>query len=343
MARRILLVAHPGALGVELLGVRDILEMANAYARGEGRPEPFAVEFATHDGGPVSLWAGLKLGPVRHLRAIGPAIDTLIVVGGPLAEDAADIPALVAGVRMAAARSRRVVGVCTGAFILGAAGLLDGRRCTTHWAWGEALAARYPRALVDTKPIFIDDGDVWTSAGVTSGFDMLLALVEQDAGAETARHVCKTLVLYLHRSGNQSQFTGPGRAGPAQVAHRASLRALQQYIADNPAADLSVGALARRVNMSPRHFARVFRAELGTSPHSYVEQIRLQIARRLLEETDLSVEAVAGESGFGSYETIRRAFSIALDVAPKEYRRRFGSTPAAETDAEPLYARAATR
>jgi transcriptional regulator GlxA family with amidase domain len=229
-------------------------------------------------------------------------------------------------VRRAAQFSRRVVGVCTGAFILAAAGLLDGRRCTTHWAWGDALAARHPLAKVDTEPIFIDDGDVWTSAGVTSGFDMLLALVEQDAGGEAARYVAKLLVLYLRRTGNQSQFSVT-TGSAAQLAHREPMRRLQEYIAANPAADLTAATLAARVNMSPRHFTRVFRAEVGESPRRYVERVRLQAARRMLEESVLGTQAVAVAAGFGSYEAMRRAFALALDVSPTEYRRRFGAEP----------------
>lgn len=334
MPRRILIVAHPGALGVELLGVRDILELANAYARREGQPVPFKVELATHDGAPIQLWAGLELGPVRNLHMTRAAIDTLIVVGSPVAEEAAEIPELVAGVRLAAARSRRVVGVCTGAFILAAAGLLDGRRCTTHWAWGDALAAKHPLAKVDTDPIFIDDGDIWTSAGVTSGFDMLLALVEQDVGVDAARYVARLLVLYLRRTGNQSQFAESAPSTTAQLAHREPLRALQQHIAENPAADLTLASLAARVNMSPRHFTRVFRTEIGLSPRQYVERARLQAARRMLEETALGVEAVAVAAGFGNYEAMRRAFFIALDVAPSEYRKRFGRMPEPEPEVD---------
>ena len=325
MTRRVVIVAHPGALGVELLGVRDILEMANAHARHEGTAEPFTVQLATHDGAPVRLWAGLELGPTLNLATARAEIDTLIVVGSPVAEEAAEIPELVAAVRRAAGRSRRVVGVCTGAFILAAAGLLDGRRCTTHWAWGDALAARHPLAQVDTDPIFIDDGDIWTSAGVTSGFDMLLSLVEQDAGPDASRYVAKLLVLYLRRTGNQSQFTVTGGSTPAQLAHREPLRGLQSYIAEHPGADLTAGTLARRVNMSHRHFTRVFRSEIGESPRRYVERVRLQAARRMLEESALGTEAVAVAAGFGSYEAMRRAFAVALDVSPSEYRRRFGA------------------
>jgi transcriptional regulator GlxA family with amidase domain len=315
---------------MEMLGVRDILEMANWFARQQGAAEPFAVELATHDGAPIQLWSGLELGPMRNLTKVRAPIDTLIVVGGPFAEAAAEIPELVAAVRRAAARSRRVVGVCTGAFILGAAGLLDGEACTTHWAYGDALAARHPLADLDLEPLFVLGAEVWTSAGVTSGFDMLLALVEEDAGIDAARYVAQMLVLYLRRTGNQSQFHSPPAA---KLAHRGPIRDLQQYISDNPAADLSLAALADQLHMSPRHFARVFRDEVGVSAGRYVERVRLQTARRLLEENPEGTEAIATAAGFGSYQSMRRAFVLALGVSPAEYRRRFGATPIPGTSA----------
>lgn len=340
MARSIVIVAHPGALGVELLGVRDILELANKYARGVGSPDPFAVDLATHDGMPIRLWRGLDLGPVKNLRAFGGPIDTLIVVGSPVAEDPVEAPDLVAGVRDAAGRSRRIIGISTGALILGAAGLLDGHRCTTHWAWGDILVTRYPLARVHTRPIFVDDGDVWTAAGVTSGFEMLLALIEKDVGRDAARYVEKLMLLYRRRTGNQAQFTEWGEAVISRLANRDSMRTLQQYIFDNPAADLTMNALAKRVMMSQRHLARVFRAETGMSPHQFVESARLQTARRLLEESDLSIEIVATRSGFGNYENLRRVFSATLGVSPKEYRLRFGPASAGTTDSRPYKATA---
>jgi transcriptional regulator GlxA family with amidase domain len=316
-----MIVAHPGALGMELLGVRDILLIANALCAQAGRPEPYGVEVAA-PGGEVPLWGGLALSGVRDLATTRVAVDTLIVVGGPVADQAVKDPALVAGVRRLATRSRRVVGVCTGSLILAAAGQLDGRRVTTHWGYGEALAAAHPGVEVDTDPIYVTDGRVWTSAGVTAGYDLLLALVEADVGPDIARGVAQQLVLYLRRSGTQSQFSA---AISAQPARRQPLRELQDYISAHPAENLSLSALAGRLHMSPRHFARVFSAEVGVSPGRYVEQVRLETARRLLVESDVPTEAVARAAGFGNYQALRRAFLTVLGVSPAEYRRRFGA------------------
>ena len=188
--------------------------------------------------------------------------------------------------------------------------------------FGDELAARHPAVTVDTGPIFIHDGDTWTSAGITAGFDLLLALVEADEGAEAARVVARTLVVFLRRTGSQAQFSAQLEA---QLADRHPFRELQQFIADHPDADLALSTLAARMHMSPRHFARVFRAETGVSPGRYVDRARLETARRRLEESEQPVEAVAAASGFGNYQAMRRAFVGALGVSPAEYRRRFGA------------------
>jgi transcriptional regulator GlxA family with amidase domain len=325
VSKRILVVAYGGVLGIELFGVRDILELANWTALRNGEPAPFLVEFATHDGAPVQLWAGTQLTPTRSLATLRVAIDTLVIVGGPVADESVDDPALVGRIRRAAARSRRVVGICTGAFLLAEAGLLDGRRCTTHWAWGEQLARRYPAVRVDTDPIFVVDGPVWTAGGVTSGFDLVLAMIEEDIGAAAARSAAQMAALYLRRSGSQAQF-GASWAGSAPSRH--PLRELQQFVVEHPAQDHSLEALAARMHVSPRHFARVFRAETGTSPRRFVETVRLQAARRRLEETGDTVEAIALATGFGNYQAMRRLFLLDLGLTPAEYRRRFGSIAA---------------
>jgi transcriptional regulator GlxA family with amidase domain len=248
-------------------------------------------------------------------------IDTLVVVGGHHAPEVSEDPRLAHVVGRVARRSRRVVSLCTGAFILAAAGLLENKRATTHWMFGDELAQRHPDVEVDTDPIFIRDGDTWTSAGVTAGFDLLLAVIEEDAGAEAARYVARGLVLFMRRTGNQAQFRVHLTTQPH--ANR-PVAEIQQFIAGHPAADLSVEALARVAAMSPRNFARVFRSETGIPPGRYVEQIRIETARRLLEEGDLSVEAVARAAGFGSHETLRRSFINTFGIPPGEYRRRFG-------------------
>jgi transcriptional regulator GlxA family with amidase domain len=219
-----------------------------------------------------------------------------------------------------APRVRRLGAICTGSFVLAEAGLLDGRRVTTHWAWGTELARRYPRVLVDADPIFIRDGNIYTSAGVTAGMDLALALVEEDYGREAALQVARELVLYLRRPGGQSQFS---TLLVAQESNREPLRELQTWIVEHVDADLSVSALARRMAMSPRHFARVFTHAVGMTPGQFVEKVRIEAARRRLEESPHGVKTIAADCGFGSADTMRRAFLRTLRVAPVAYRGRF--------------------
>jgi transcriptional regulator GlxA family with amidase domain len=248
------------------------------------------------------------------------AIDTLVVAGGVGTARALGDRGLIAFVRSAAARARRVASVCTGAFVLAEAGLLDGRRATTHWSACAQLAARYPKVSVDPDPIFVRDGRIWSSAGVTAGMDLALALVEQDHGRDVALGVARELVLFLKRPGGQAQFSAQLQA---QLAERAPLRDLQAWMADHPGADLSVEALARRVAMSPRHFARVFKQETGATPARAALAARVEAARRRLEDGADGLEGVADACGFGSAEVMRRAFLRTLRVGPAVYRRRF--------------------
>lgn len=312
---------------MELAGACEVLELANFWLSEQGRPPAYHVQVMTVDGGPLPIMGGLEISRTRSLRRYRGAIDTLIVVGGPVAPAASEDPSLARAVARAAVDARRIVSLCTGAFILAAAGLLDGRRVTTHWRFGDDLAARYPTVEVDTDPIYVRDGPVWTSAGITAGIDLLLALVEDDEGSEVAREIARLLVMFLRRTGSQAQFS---TQLCNQLADRHPIRELQQYIAEHPEADLSLPALARRVNMSPRHFARLFRGETGVSPGRYVEQARIETARRRLEESELSVEAIAAACGFGSPGNFRRVFAKAMDVSPFEYRRSFGAARPSE-------------
>jgi transcriptional regulator GlxA family with amidase domain len=250
-----------------------------------------------------------------------PAIDTLIVAGGLGTRAAVSDPALIAWLRRAAPRVRRLASVCSGAFLLAEAGLLDGRRATTHWSSCADLARRYPRVKVEPDPIFVRDGNVYTSAGVTSGMDLALALVEEDHGRELALAVARWLVLFLKRPGGQSQFSAQLSV---QLASRQPLQELQAWIVENVHADLSVAALAARAGMSPRNFARVFTREIGVTPARFVETARVEAARRQLEDDgSQGVENVAAACGFGSAETLRRAFLRTLRVSPTDYRSRF--------------------
>jgi len=255
-------------------------------------------------------------------------VDTLIVPGGYGRREAAADRALLEWVSEVAATARRTASVCTGAFLLAAAGLLDGRRATTHWASAAELAASYPAVDVDPEPIFLRDGPIWTSAGVTAGMDLALALVEEDLDRDAALALARHLVMFLRRPGNQSQFSA---TLSAQQPAREPLREVQRHVLEHPAADLSVEALATRAHMSPRHFARSFAAETGVTPARYVEQVRLEAARLRLEDTATPVAVIAETCGFGTPETMRRAFLRTLQIGPAEYRRRFYAPQEKET------------
>ncbi|WP_399119775.1 GlxA family transcriptional regulator [Streptomyces sp. KM273126] len=232
---------------------------------------------------------------------------------------------IAATARPAKNRDMRTVLVCTGAILLAEAGLLDGRRATTHWAYCDKLARDHPETEVDPDPIYVRDGNVATSAGVTSGIDLALALVEEDLGRDTALSIARHLVVFLRRPGNQAQFSAQLAA---QTARREPLREVQQWITEHPGDDLTVDSLAARARLSPRHFARAFQAETGMTPGRYVDRVRLEHARRLLEDTADGVEEISRSCGYGTPEAMRRAFLRTLGAAPAEYRRRFRPAPA---------------
>ncbi|MER5307418.1 DJ-1/PfpI family protein [Streptomyces sp. NPDC002773] len=306
--------------GVQSLDVTGPFEVFAGAARAAGDPSAYTLTTASLDGGPVRTHSGLRLLPDTTLAeaVAGGAPHTLVVPGGEGTRDPA--PALIDWLRTHAPAAGRLVSVCTGALLLAEAGLLDGHRATTHWATCDHLARGYPEVEVDPDPIFVRDGRLSTSAGVTAGIDLALALVEEDLGRDVALTVARHLVVFLRRPGNQAQFSAQLSA---QTARREPLRDLQQWITEHPESDLSVDALAARARLSPRHFARAFHAETGTPPGRYVDRVRLEHARRLLEETSRGVEEVARASGYGTSEAMRRAFLKALRTAPAEYRRRF--------------------
>jgi len=321
MARRIVFVVYPGVTALDLVGPHEVFTAAAEVARRTGgETDAYRVEVAAPEAGPLRTTRGLTVVADRALASIRGPIDTLVVVGGEGAGRAARDGALVGWVARAAARSRRVASVCTGAFVLAATGVLDGRRATTHWGACDELDRRFPGVTVDPDPIFVRDGDIWTSAGVTAGMDLALAMVDDDLGRDIALMTARQLVLFVQRPGGQSQFSA--QLG-AQVAERDPLRDLQAWIAEHPEEDHSVERLAARVAMSPRNFARVFRDEVGSTPAAYVESVRVEVARRLLEQTGLSVADVACTAGFGTPETLRRAFARRVGVSPVEYRDRF--------------------
>jgi transcriptional regulator GlxA family with amidase domain len=318
--RRVVIVVFPAFQTLDAIGPAEVFRAAAKLA-----PGAYSVEVVAREDGPLRS-TSVTLVPDRPFRGCRGAIDTLIVAGGPGSRDAAHDAGTVTWVRSAAGRSRRVCSVCTGAFVLAEAGLLDGLRATTHWASCDRLAERYDNVTVERDPIFVRDGNVYTSAGVTAGMDLALALVEEDLGRRAALEVARWLVLFVKRPGGQSQFS---TQLAAQTADREPLRDLQDWIAGNLDADLSVPALAQRAHMSERNFARAFRRELGLTPAAYVEIARVESARMALETTATPVQTVARQAGFGTVETMRRAFHRRLGVGPAEYRSRFTSTQAA--------------
>ena len=311
--------------GVQSLDVTGPVEVFTRAGRLAG--EPYAVDLVGSTKGPLVTSSGLAWRIDRTIGQVRGAVDTLLVAGGDGTADALRDRALIDGIRRVGGRARRVASVCTGAFLLAEAGFLDGRRATTHWDSCDLLAARYPRVQVDAEPIFVRDGNVSTSAGVTAGMDLALALVEEDLGREVALATARRLVMYVQRPGGQAQFSAPLRAQAS--AGREPLRDVQQWVQAHPDADCSVDALAARAAMSPRNFARAFARDAGTTPARWVEGVRVEAARLLLETTDRPVDAVAASCGFGSAETLRRAFLRHLHVAPSDYRKRFRKEPAA--------------
>jgi transcriptional regulator GlxA family with amidase domain len=307
-----------GFAGVQALDVTGPAEVFSAAARlGHA---PYEVTLAAPQAQPIATSSGFDFVPGSSLDAVVEPIDTLIVAGGMGVAAALEDEALIGWLKETAPNARRTASVCNGAFLLAQAGLLDGRRATTHWAACDELARRHPNVEVDPDPIFVRDGRVATSAGVTAGIDLALSLVEEDAGADAALDVARWLVLFLQRPGGQAQFSAGLSRPPAE---RAPLRDLQAWLPDNLGADLSVEALARRAFMSPRNFARTFRREVGVTPAVYVAELRLERARLELESGALAVEEIARRCGFGTVETMRRAFRRRLAVSPSEYRRRF--------------------
>ncbi|MFJ4840877.1 GlxA family transcriptional regulator [Streptomyces sp. NPDC088746] len=315
--RSVLVVLFEGVQSLDVSGPMEVFAGASRFPGVS-----YDLRTASLDGAPVRCSSGLTLVPDGTL-ADAPAPDLLLVPGG--AGTRTPAPELVDWIRAHGPRARQLVSVCTGALLLAEAGQLDGHRVTTHWSVCETLARTYPAVRVDPDPIFVRDGRLATSAGVTAGIDLALALVEEEHGRDVALTVARHLVVFLRRPGNQAQFSAQLTA---QTAVREPLRELQHWISEHPDADLSVEALAERARLSPRHFARAFQAETGLTPGRYVERVRLEQARRLLEDTTDGVTGISRASGYGTPEAMRRAFVKALGTAPAEYRRRFRSQPA---------------
>lgn len=315
--RRVVLAAFDGIELLDLVGPAEVFAGAS-LARGD-RPA-YELVVATLDGGPMRASSGLRLAADAALPEVDGRLDTLLVAGGFGYREAMADRRLVEHVARLAGQARRVASVCTGTFVLARAGLLEGRRATTHWAAAAELAREFPGARVEPDRIFVRDGPVWTSAGCTAGLDLGLALVEEDLGAPLAHKVARWMVLFIHRAGGQSQFS-------ERLAHPVSatspLRGLLDEIVADPAGDHRICALAGRAALSERHLTRLFAEHLSTTPARYVERVRVEAAREQLER-GVAVAHAAQLAGFGSAETMRRSFLRTLGVGPREYLSRFG-------------------
>jgi len=307
-------VVITGPPPVQMLDVAGPLEV---FANASG----YEIQLATPDGGRVLRTnRGIEFAGAVPIAECAGAIDTLIVVGGPGAESGTYDPAFVAWIREAAGRSRRVASICTGAFLLAEAGLLDGKEAVTHWKFCDRLAAEFPKVRVKRDPIFLRDGCVSTSAGITAGIDLSLALVEEDHGHEAALEIARFLVMFLVRPGGQAQFSHmlSHQAGASQP-----LRELQVWMLEHLREPMTVESLAERVGVSPRHFTRVCLRETGMNPGQFVDRMRVEAAQRMIDSSTMGLKEVADACGFHSAEAMRRAFSRVLGVTAAEYASRF--------------------
>lgn len=316
------MLVYPDVQVLDVTGPVEVFNVATRLLAAEG-DEGYRTELIASAPGPVRSSGGIRLVADRSMRSLASlrsGVDTLLIAGGLGSRAAMRDDALVDWVRRVASRSRRVASICTGAAVLAAAGLLDGRRATTHWAFAAELARRFPRVTVDPDPVHVRDGDVYTSAGVTAGMDLALALVEEDHGRDLALTVARWLVMFLKRPGGQSQFSVQLAS---QQAEREPLREVQKWVLAHLDGRITVEEMAARAGMSPRNFARAFAREAGVTPARFVERARVEAARRRLEDSRAGVDEIAGACGFGSSETMRRAFLRNVRVAPADYRSRF--------------------
>jgi transcriptional regulator GlxA family with amidase domain len=327
--RHVVVIVYPGVQPLDAVGPIEVFAGASKAARALGRAGSYRITLASLEGGTV--WSGSGIGlATMPLPEADTRIDTLLLAGGDGERQARHEAGLMDWIKDAAPDCRRVATVCTGAFLGAQAGLLDGRRVTTHWASAERLATDFENIAVDSDPIYIRDGKYWTSAGVTAGIDLALALVQEDFGVEVAQTVARWLVMFLHRPGGQTQFASPVWV---RRAERSTVRAVQQLVEAAPGGDHRVPNLAAAAAMSLRHFTRVFTTEVGETPGRFVERVRLEAARVDLETTNDTLDVIATRCGFGTAESLRRVTQRRLGVAPDTYRRRFRTITGERTSA----------
>jgi len=323
--RLVVVLAFEGVQLLDVAGPVQTFASANEIAR-DANGAPYRIVVVSRRGGPLCSSAGLPVltQPVAAATRKA-AIDTLIIPGGPGVHAALEDTRTVAWVRRQLSSARRIASVCTGAFLLAETGILAGRRATTHWKSCSRLQQLYPEVRVDPDPIYLHDGRIWTSAGITAGIDLSLALIEEDLGRKLAMQVARHLVVFLNRPGGQSQFSAPleAQAVAADGNVPNHFAPLHGWIAENLTGDLRVERLAERAGMSPRTFARIYAAKMGVTPARMVEKIRIEAARRILEETDMPIKRIASACGFGQEDRLRRAFARQIGTTPAEYRQRF--------------------
>ncbi len=322
----VVFVVYDGIQALDLTGPWEVFHGANGVLDELGPHRArYRLTLCSTDGRMIESETGLRIATEPLTGA--PRPHTLVIPGGFGSRVAIDDPALIAAIQQLAGGAERVVTVCTGALVAAAAGLCDGRRVATHWARAAAIQRSFPAVDVDVEPIFVRDGDLWSSAGVTAGIDLALAIVEHDHSAEIAQVVARWLVMFLRRPGGQTQFATPVWTERAELE---PVRAAQDLVDAEPGGDHRIGLLAARVGMSERHFTRCFTEQTGTSPAQYVAGVRVEAARRALETTTLTVDAIARRCGFGTAETMRRTFARRLGASPDQYRQRFRTDPQTE-------------
>ncbi|MBB6499905.1 GlxA family transcriptional regulator [Pedobacter cryoconitis] len=317
----IVLVAIPDSLSLDLIGAADVFSCANHFHKDPVSNYKIVIASATKEL-TMTMTNGLNIHCSCSIYEIKDQIDTLIIAGFSADERWNKFPQLVEWLKTCSAGIRRVASVCVGAFILAEAGLLNGKRATTHWRHCKELNDKYEGIVVDPDPIFVKDGHIYTSAGASAGIDLALAMVEEDYDCNLSIEVARWLVLYLRRPGNQSQFSS---LLSQQLSSKKPIKELQQWIASHLKEDLSVTVLAERIAMSPRNFSRVFTAETGFTPARYIERLRVESGRRYIEETKYSLDEISMECGFGSADTMRKVFLRNLKISPFDYRSLFGS------------------
>lgn len=316
------MLAFPGVQVLDVMGPLEVFSRTSRWLRDQGRStgHVYQVEIIGLEAGPFPTSSGLRIHADHGYAQVKGGLDTLMIAGGVGVSQLRTHAPLLRWIRQQAAKVRRLASICTGAFLLAEAGLLKGRRATTHWNHCATFARDFPDIQVEPDTIFVREGSLYSSAGVTAGMDLALALVEEDFGREVALAVARELVMFLQRPGGQAQFSAQLSV---QMAEQEPLRDLQVHIQEHPGEDLSVERLAKRVGMSPRNFARVFAQEVGMTPARFVASVRVETARRLLEESSETLDAICGLSGLGTPESMRRAFLRTLGVPPGQYRERF--------------------